>query len=822
MTEDKSCKYCGCKFPAELLNTTNIGESLLCENCGTEVIKERDDNTEGDSRIDDNNQTNGFSRRVYENLRNKKSPVEKVFKDSDFPVRFKDNFKIVASRLVYPHIQSLKCDSTQNKEGLELNQEILDDLYEKINPIMNQRVKDKFLINLYSMRVKEFDKWLKLLQKKIEVNKRFCQDFVIYLRWLIREVFIIIIELWDEPELPRFERGICDDLKSFELNFNNSTSGNQENSISIDNSITLQKGLFDDFQYYLHEVEPTKQYIEEFNASGNWMKNFRPTKTFINFLDEKRKRLTKLSKNDRTNTLKNQIEVILDFSSLVTKIRENNILNKVIKAKILENPGKYNAYDIHEWLLLSDNSTRNQLKRILTKDEYQQYVRTQTHVSLDTIREIAVKKGGKCHTKSLKNAKSKVHLECAEGHHFNTSYDSVVYQNTWCPDCNIYVSETICRKFFEKIFKRPFPKSYPEWLINENGNQMELDGYNKDLSLAFEYQGIQHRKKAFGMTEDGLKNRQKEDALKLKLCEENGVTLLQIPDDEIVPYDNMQEYIEHEYERKTAKVLKDIPRYDYKEFVIHENEYAKKFREYVEKKGGTLVTPYFSQRKEVTLICEKGHQWTTTPNSVYKDNWCSECAGNIKGTTEYFREIGKEFNCELISEYVNAKTPLTYKCPKTHEFTIKSPYWLKRTYKEIEILCPKCKMDVFAEKFQHLVKKKEGQLLTPYKGRFRPITIKCNKNHTWNTTPGAVYQGSWCKTCAEENHPNRERLLTAKKEFVQMIESLKYSLLSEYQNNTKIVQIKCQRQHQFTMTPKYFKRLVNQEIEPCSKCRKGN
>jgi len=421
------------------------------------------------------------------------------------------------------------------------------------------------------MRVKEFDKWLKLLQKKIKVNNRYSQDFVLYLRWLIKEVFIIITELWDESELPGFEHVIRDDLKVFEVDFSNSAVENQENNIRNDNPISLQEGLFDEFLNYIHKIEPIKQYIEEFNTSGNWMKNFRPTKTFINFLDEKRKQLEHLSKDDRTKTTKNQIKIISDFSSLVTKIRENNILNKVIKAKILENPGKYNAFDIQEWLLLSNTSTRNQLKRILTDDEYQQYVRTQTHVSLDTIREIAAKKKGKCHNKSLKNAKSKVHLECAEGHHFYTTYESVVYQDTWCPDCNIYVSETICRKFFEKIFKRPFPKSYPEWLINENGNQMELDGYNKDLRLAFEYQGIQHRKKAFGMTEDGLKNRQKEDALKLKLCEENEVYLLQIPDDEIVPYDNMQEYIEHEYERKTAKALKDIPRYDYKEFNIYEN-----------------------------------------------------------------------------------------------------------------------------------------------------------------------------------------------------------------------------------------------------------
>ncbi len=504
--------------------------------------------------------------------------------------------------------------------------------------------------------------------------------------------------------------------------------------------------LFETFLYYIHRSTLIKQLVEEFNRSGNWLKNFRPTKTFIHFLKEKQIQLLSLSKDEKTKAIKNQIKLISNFVSLTTKIRDTDCVNKVVKSIILENPGKYNAYDIQKWLLLSDTSARNQLKRILTDNEYQQYIRTQTHVSLDTIRKIAAKKGGKCHSKTLKNAKSKLHLECAEGHHFITTYNSVVYTNSWCPHCNIYISETICRKFFEKVFKRPFPKSYPEWLINEKGNQMELDGYNKDLGLAFEYQGIQHRKKAFNKTDDELKDIQKEDALKLKLCEKNGVILIQIPDDELLPYTKMQKYIEQEYERKTGKMLKNIPKYDYREFIIYENKYAKKFRAYVEKKGGSLMTPYFSARKEVTLMCEKGHQWKTTPNSVYQDNWCPECARNMKGTTEYFRKIGKKFGCKLISEYINAKTPLWYRCSKRHKFK-KSPYWLKKSYKKIEILCPKCKMDIYAEKFQIFVSKKGGQLITPYKGRFKPIKIKCKNNHVWETTPAAVYQGSWCNTC---------------------------------------------------------------------------
>jgi hypothetical protein len=74
----------------------------------------------------------------------------------------------------------------------------------------------------------------------------------------------------------------------------------------------------------------------------------------------------------------------------------------------------------------------------------------------------------------------------------------------------------------------------------------------------------------------------------------------------------------------------------------------------------------------------------------------------------------------------------------------------------------------------------------------------------------------------QENHPNKERQQTAKKELPQMMDSLNYTLISKYENNSKKITITCRRNHQFEMTPKYFKRLVKQDIKLCSKCRKEN
>ena len=272
----------------------------------------------------------------------------------------------------------------------------------------------------------------------------------------------------------------------------------------------------------------------------------------------------------------------------------------------------------------------------------------------------------------------------------------------------------------------------------------------------------------------------------------------------------------------SGKSLGNVPEYDWREFTLHENKHAKKYRKYVEEKGGTLLSPYFTAKKQVTMLCRQGHEWTTTPDSIYRGNWCSVCAGNIKGTTEQYREIGEKFQCELQNEYTNAKTLLQYKCQKGHVFS-KNPYWLKKVYKkfknnpEIKNICPDCEKELYAKTFQSLVEKRGGTLLTPYKGRFKPIKIRCEHEHDWDTTPAVVSQGSWCKTCADNN-----RQETAKQKFLKKIKPLNYTLLSNYENSTKQVQLKCQRNHSFLITPKYLNKLVNQKKEPCGKCRKIN
>ena len=96
-------------------------------------------------------------------------------------------------------------------------------------------------------------------------------------------------------------------------------------------------------------------------------------------------------------------------------------------------------------------------------------------------------------------------------------------------------------------------------------------------------------------------------------------------------------------------------------------------------------------------------------------------------------------------------------------------------------------------------------------GRFKPIKNSCEYEHEWDTIPGAMYQGHWCIIYAEKK-TNKKRKKAAEQEFPELLQTLKYTLLSNYENNTKQVQIKFNNKHRSNITPKYFKRLVNQKI----------
>ncbi len=128
------------------------------------------------------------------------------------------------------------------------------------------------------------------------------------------------------------------------------------------------------------------------------------------------------------------------------------------------------------------------------------------------------------------NSKTKVKITCLKHGEFE-QIPSVHLKGQGCPRCfGKWLCEKYCREIFEEIYEVKFNTSYPSFLKLGARKQLELDGFNEDLEIAFEYNGKQHYKHVkFFHTEEKFKQQQDYDKIKIEKCKENNIYLIIIP-----------------------------------------------------------------------------------------------------------------------------------------------------------------------------------------------------------------------------------------------------------------------------------------------------
>lgn len=146
----------------------------------------------------------------------------------------------------------------------------------------------------------------------------------------------------------------------------------------------------------------------------------------------------------------------------------------------------------------------------------------------DDVNALAARSGGKC-LSAYKNNKTQMKWQCSNKHVWESTY-SHIQQGSWCPKCRAK-TEQYCRSIFECLFNSEFPNTRPDWLLNEEGNKLELDGYNKNLKIAFEYNGRQHYEivEHWEGSDEKLQKQQEHDRIKKEECSNRGIILIVIP-----------------------------------------------------------------------------------------------------------------------------------------------------------------------------------------------------------------------------------------------------------------------------------------------------
>ena len=210
---------------------------------------------------------------------------------------------------------------------------------------------------------------------------------------------------------------------------------------------------------------------------------------------------------------------------------------------------------------------------------------------------------------------------------------------------------------------------------------MELDGYCLDLGVAFEHQGQQHYRQIdhFYSSENQFLKRQADDVRKKELCEENNITLIEIPQiPDFLPVYKVQQFIIENCRENGIQLPKGAETKKVKllnAYTPNAKEKMLQIHEIAFNNGGICLSPtYVSQSVKLRFRCEKNHEWETIPAVIFNSHWCPKCSSSKRGlgrrlTINEMGQMAKERGGRCLSkEYINANTHLLWECNKGHQW----------------------------------------------------------------------------------------------------------------------------------------------------------
>jgi len=382
--------------------------------------------------------------------------------------------------------------------------------------------------------------------------------------------------------------------------------------------------------------------------------------------------------------------------------------------------------------------------------------------SIETMRTIAEQRGGKCISEIYAGNHRKLTWECVERHKWEAVPGSIK-SGTWCPECSAGLGERISRTYMEQLFGEKFPKARPKWLKSPEGNQLELDGYCATLHLAFEHQGAQHFESVvrFHTREKTFERGQMLDDCKRRLCDEHGITLIEILEvPHYIPITELREYIKQECLHFKVRLPNDFdPRIiDLKEaYCLSGQSKLSELQEMAAGREGKLLSEaYFGERSKLKWVCQQGHVWEAAPYVIRRGSWCKKCASAMvadkqRGNIDECKRIAKERGGQCLStEYVNVMTKLKWQCDKGHVWkavpnNIRNGQW-----------CPICGIEKRAasqrgtiEEMRLIAENRGGRCLSDkYINSTTTLNWQCSEGHTWEARPGNIKFGQWCPICA--------------------------------------------------------------------------
>lgn len=170
------------------------------------------------------------------------------------------------------------------------------------------------------------------------------------------------------------------------------------------------------------------------------------------------------------------------------------------------------------------------------------------------------------------------------------------------------------------------------------------------------------------------------------------------------------------------------------------------FKSIVELKGFDLLSECNRGIDKVLLKCPNGHTFNIRASNFVRGIGCSNCSNKSPNQARSLLLNHIKFSgYKLLSDYTNAKSKITIECNNGHVYDTTPDSFKsgKRCRKCMNIDSEDAKV-----KFINLIKEEGYTLKSEYKGSLKSVNIVCPKGHDWIVRPSHfVYSYSRCPHC---------------------------------------------------------------------------
>jgi hypothetical protein len=175
------------------------------------------------------------------------------------------------------------------------------------------------------------------------------------------------------------------------------------------------------------------------------------------------------------------------------------------------------------------------------------------------------------------------------------------------------------------------------------------------------------------------------------------------------------------------------------------------------KEGLCLSTEYINRQDPLEWQCKKGHKWKASAKDIINGTWCRQCRFlNI----DIAKNVAQQRGGKCLSiEYINATTPMLWRCIKGHE-------WSTTLYriKSMGRWCSQCagNFPCGLMEAKEIAHSRGGMCLsTKYINLCVPMQWMCNKGHKWFASfNGIKHAKSWCPYCLNKHESLCREIIT--------------------------------------------------------------